>query len=163
MLEVDGCRFRNCTGEGTMRRLVLGLVGALLTAGLAGCGGSPQLPQAVERLPGKWQGQMIVYEEELQGKLPAEKIAELAAMKMDFEFRPDGTMSLSGVDQGRAYTGAGRWELVKQEGDLLTIKSTEDGNPPKDINIEFDGQDTFFIPLKTEVAELGAMRFTRLQ
>lgn len=134
----------------------------LMAAGLIGCGGS-KLPAPVERLPGSWHGQMIVYEEEVQGKLPPEKIAALSQMQMDFQFQPDGSMSLSGVDQGRAYTNAGRWEVLKQDGDLLTIKSTEQSGAVKDINIEFDGSDTFYIPVKTEVAELGAMRFTRMR
>src|SRR5262245_6149204 len=135
----------------------------VLAAGLVGCGGSAKLPAPVERLPGSWHGQMIVYEEEVQGKLPPEKIAALSQMQMDFQFQPDGAMTLSGVDQGRAYTNAGRWEVLKQDGDLLTIKSTEQSGAIKDINIEFDGSDTFFIPVKTEVAELGAMRFTRMR
>jgi hypothetical protein len=61
---------------------------------------------------------------------------------------------------------------------LLTIKSTENGKQ-KDIKIEFDGQDTFYVPISVpvqsaappgtqaaeavEVAELGAMRFTRMR
>src|SRR5688572_25065193 len=131
-------------------------------ASLLGCGGSPKLPAAAERLPGKWHGEMIVYEE-TQAQLPPDKIAALSQMRMDFEFAADGSMALSGVDQGRAYTTAGRWQVVKQEGDFLTIKSQEQAGPIKDINIEFDGADAFFIPLKTEVAELGAMRFTRMR
>ena len=139
--------------------LAFGIVAA---AGLMGCGASSP-PAAVERLPGKWHGEMIVYEDAVQGKLPPEKIAELQAMQMDFEFRPDGTMALSGAHKGQAYTTQGEWQMVKQEGDLLTIKSIEAGGGAKDINIEFDGADTFFVPLQTEVAELGAMRFTRLR
>lgn len=142
-----------------LTKLVLALP---LAAALIGCGGSPQLPAAAERLPGKWHGEMIVYEE-TQATLPPDKIAALSQMRMDFEFAADGSMALSGVDQGRAYTTAGRWQVVKQEGDLLTINSQEQTGGAKDINIEFDGADTFFIPLKTEVAELGAMRFTRMR
>ena len=135
---------------------------AVAAAGLVGCG-SPAPPAAVERLPGKWHGEMIVYEEAVQGVLPPEKIAELEQMQMDFEFRADGTMALSGAHQGQAYTTQGQWQMIKQEGDLLTIQSVEEGGGAKDINIEFDGADTFFVPLQTEVAELGAMRFTRLR
>ena len=144
-------------------RLTYTVPALLIAGGLIGCGGSAKLPAAVERLPGKWHGEMIVYEEEVQGKLPPEKIAALAQMQMDFQFQPDGSMSLSGVDQGRAYTNAGQWQMLKQEGDLLTIKSTEQSGAVKDINIEFDGADIFYIPVKTEVAELGAMRFTRMR
>jgi hypothetical protein len=144
-------------------QLTLMLPTLLLAGGLIGCGGAAKLPAPAQRLPGKWHGQMIVYDEQVQGKLPQDKIDSLSQMQMDFEFHPDGAMALSSVDQGRAYTTAGRWELVKQDGDLLTIKSTEEGQKAKDINIEFDGADTFYIPLQTEVAELGAMRFTRMR
>jgi hypothetical protein len=72
-------------------------------------------------------------------------------------------MITSGEVQGQSYSKAGHWEVVSQEGDLITIKSTEEGGQPKDVNIEFDGADTFYIPLTTEVAELGAMRFERLR
>jgi hypothetical protein len=72
-------------------------------------------------------------------------------------------------NSGAAFTTQGRWETLKQDGDLLTIKSTEQTGTQKDINIEFDGKDTFYVPVngrpapEAEVAELGAMRFTRLR
>ena len=34
---------------------------AVLAAGLIGCGGQESLPSPALRLPGRWQGQMIVY------------------------------------------------------------------------------------------------------
>lgn len=138
-----------------------------LAAGLVGCG-SAKLPPAAERLPGKWHGEMFVYEE-TQAKLPPEIVARLAQTKYDFEFRSDGTMALFGTESGQAYTSNGHWQTVKQEGDFMTIKSTEQDGKQKDIKIEFDGQDTFYIPLAApleqgaEVAELGAMRFTRMR
>ncbi len=148
-------------------RITLSVCWMALAAGFVGCGGS-KLPVPAERLPGKWHGEMIVYEE-TQSKLPAEVISKMSQTQYDFEFRPDGSMALSGVDSGRAYTSEGRWQTVKQDGDLLTIKSTEQSGKQKDINIEFDGKDTFYIPVAAplqpgaEVAELGAMRFTRLR
>jgi hypothetical protein len=135
---------------------------ALLTAGFVGCG-SNSLPPAAERLPGKWQGQMIVYEDAVQGKLTPEQISQLSQQQMGLEFAADGKMVTSAVVNGQASTASGQWEVVTQEGDLLSIKSTEQGGQSKDVNIEFDGTDTFYIPLKTEVAELGAMRFTRVR
>jgi hypothetical protein len=148
-------------------RLFWTLSALIVALGLVGCGGS-KLPPAAERLPGKWHGEMIVYEE-TQEKLPPDKIAEMAKMQWDFEFRTDGSMALSGVNSGAAFTTQGRWQTLKQEGDLLTIKSTEQTGMQKDINIEFDGKDTFYVPVngrpapEAEVAELGAMRFTRLR
>ena len=143
-------------------RTTLALSWAGLLAGLVGCGAG-SLPPAAERLPGKWQGQMIVYEDTVQGKLSPEQIAHLKDQQMGLEFATDGSMVTSAEVNGQATSSAGHWELVAQEGDLLTIKSTEQGGQTKDVNIEFDGADTFYIPLKTEVAELGAMRFTRMR
>lgn len=149
-------------------RLLVALPLVAVAAGLAGCGGSAKLPAPAERLPGKWHGEMIVYEE-TQGKLPPEKINELSQMQWDFDFRPDGSMVLSGVHQGQAYSTEGRWEPLKQDGDVLMIKSMEQSGEQKDIKIEFDGTDTFYIPVdgkpapEAAVAELGAMRFTRLR
>jgi len=148
-----------------MRNTLL-LVGSfcigLVVAGLVGCG-SGSLPPAAERLPGKWQGQMIVYEETVAGKLTPEQISQLSQQQMGLEFAADGSMVTSAEINGQATASSGRWELVSQQGDLLTIKSTEQTGRTKDINIEFDGADTFYIPLTTEVAELGAMRFTRMR
>jgi len=135
---------------------------ALLMAGLIGCGSS-SLPPAAERLPGRWQGQMIVYEDSVQGKLTPEQISHLSQQQLGLEFVADGTMVTSAEVNGRATSASGHWEVIAQDGDLLSIKSTEQGGQPKDVNIEFDGADTFYIPLKTEVAELGAMKFTRLR
>jgi hypothetical protein len=148
------------------RLLALSLVIAMF-AGFVGCG-SAKLPPAADRLPGKWHGEMFVYEE-TQAKLPAEIVDRLAKTQYDFEFRADGTMALFGSESGQAYTSDGRWETIKQDGDFMTIKSTEKDGKQKDIKIEFDGQDTFYIPLAApleqgaEVAELGAMRFTRMR
>lgn len=138
-----------------------------ITAGLVGCGSS-KLPPAAERLPGKWRGEMIVYEE-TQAKMPAEQVAALSQLQYDFEFRNDGSMVLTGTTAGHAFSTQGRWEKTKEDGDLLTIKSTEESGSQKDIQIEFDGTDIFYVPLnakpspQAEVAELGAMRFTRLR
>lgn len=139
---------------------LVGLFGLLAT--FTGCGAA-SLPPAAERLPGKWQGQMIVYEDTVQGKLTPEQIDALSRQRLGLEFATDGSMVTSAEVNGQSTNTAGRWELVTQEGDLLTIKSTEDTGQTKDVNIEFDGENTFYIPLKTEVAELGAMRFTRMR
>jgi len=148
-------------------KVVTVLSAMALAAGLVGCGSS-KLPPAAQRLSGKWRGEMIVYEE-TQAKMPAEQIAALSQLQYDFEFRPDGSMVLSGSTAGQAFSTQGRWEKTKEDGDLLTIKSIEESGTQKDIQIEFDGSDIFYVPLNAkpspaaEVAELGAMRFTRMR
>jgi hypothetical protein len=172
--QTGGCRSRLATGGidhgGFEMQRVLRATWiccfTALAAGFIGCGS--KLPSPAQRLPGKWHGQTIVYEE-TRAKIPAEIADRLAQVQYDFEFRPDGTMALSGVESGQAYSSEGRWQAIKQNGELMTIKSTEHTGKEKDINIEFDGKDTFYIPLAAplaqgaEVAELGAMRFTRLR
>ena len=143
-------------------RLAASLSLLLVAAGFVGCGGT-SLPAPVKRLPGKWHGQMIVFEEEVQGKLTPEAIAALGQSQMDYEFKPDGSMVVGVSINNKSESSAAKWELIKQEGDLLTIKSTEPGGTQKQINFEFDGTDTFYMPVKNEVAELGAFRFTRLR
>jgi len=143
-------------------RLAASLSSLLVAAGFIGCGGS-SLPAPVERLPGKWHGQMIVFEEEVQGKLTPEAIAALGQSQMDYEFKPDGSMVVGVAINNKSESSQAKWELVKQDGDLMTIKSTEPGGKQKHINFEFDGADTFYMPVKNEVAELGAFRFTRLR
>jgi hypothetical protein len=136
---------------------------AALVAGLIGCGGQAGLPSPTARLPGKWQGQMIVYEDAVAGKLTPEQITALSEQRLALDFAADGTMVTTGEVQGQSYSTPGRWQVVSEEGELLKIQSTEEGGQTKDVHIEFDGADVFYVPLKTEVAELGAMRFERLR
>jgi hypothetical protein len=135
---------------------------ALLAAGVVGCGSSAS-PPAVKRLPGKWQGAMIVYEDVVADKLNTEQIEALKQQQMGLEFAPDGTMVTSGAVNGQAFSNPGRWHVVSEEGELLSIETAEQGGKKSQVNIEFDGGDTFYIPLHTEVAELGAMKFTRVR
>jgi hypothetical protein len=149
-------------------RTLYSVIAAIVCAGFIGCGGSAKLPAPAERLPGKWHGEMIIYEE-TQGKMTADEIEKFAQMQWDFDFKNDGSMALSGMNSGAPFSTEGRWTPLNQDGDLLTIKSTEQSGGQKDIKIEFDGRDTFFIPVNVTPApdqpmvELGAMRFTRLR
>ena len=61
-------------------RLGAALSAVVVSVSLIGCGASSP-PAAVERLPGKWHGEMIVYEDAVQGKLPPEKIAETKVVR----------------------------------------------------------------------------------
>ncbi len=148
---------------------------------LGGCGGSatPAKSQAQaapevaeepakpltpeERLAGQWQGQMILDDEALK-LLPADKIEKLRGTQMGMEFRPDGKLILVGVkDDGKPYQSEGTWQLIKVEGSHVTIRSTESSGKESDAVLMFEGDDTFLLPLKTEVANLGAMHFERLR
>lgn len=144
-----------------MKRFAL-LALAVLSTIYSGCGSSSG-PVPSEKLPGRWYGRMIVDSEAVKGKLTDEQVAQLELMEMGFEFSSDGAMVLTAFQGDEPHDSLGTWEIVSQDSSLLKIRSREKGGEPKDINIEFDGDDTFYMPLKTEVAEIGAMRFERVR
>ena len=158
---------------------MLALVAGFVFAGLVGCGGDAekttsvdannasasaevQLLPLVQRLPGDWAGVMVIDEEGVKG-LPADKIEALKAMEMGVSFSPQGEMILSGYNNGQPYESKGAWQLVKENGDELTLRSIEADGTQKDIVLMFNGNDRFLMPLKTEVANLGAMQFERMR
>ena len=159
---------------------MLALVAGFVFAGLVGCGGgdsasSPAVDVTnatagaemkplplLERLPGDWAGVMVIDEAGVKG-LPADRVEALRAMQMGVSFTPQGEMILSGYNNGQPYESKGAWQLVKEEGDQLTLRSVEADGTQKDIVLMFDGNDRFLMPLKTEVANLGAMQFERMR
>jgi hypothetical protein len=132
-----------------------------LVAALSGCSGSAPAP--AQRLPGKWNGKVILTRETIGNSLRPAEIAELERMKMGMEFTADGKMILSGLNGNVPYQSQGKWQLISQEGDVLTFKSIESDGFQKDIVVVFDGKDKFTMPLKTEMANIGAMEFERLR
>jgi hypothetical protein len=148
---------------------------AALAAGwlFSGCGTSGAGPgaskaanvprSAAERIAGAWQGTMLIDDEAVAGKLTAEELARLEGLEMGMEFHPDGSLLLTGVAGDKPYTSRNQWELVREDGQEITIKSIEPSGQEKEIVLVFEGDDVFLLPMKTEVAELGAMRFERLR
>ena len=124
---------------------------------------SPALRSPGERIAGSWQGTMIVDDDAVAGKISPEKLAALDAMQVGMEFGADGSLVLTGVHEGRPYTSRNQWKLLRESGDEATILSTEPSGAEKEIVLVFEGEDVFLLPMKTEVADLGAMRFERLR
>lgn len=152
--------------------LLAGLTVCLFAAGCSTSTNSPSNgpaaaarpdPQAADRIEGAWRGAMLVNDEAVAGKLSAEQLAQLETMKMGMEFRSDGLLVLTGVHDGRPYTSRNQWKVVKQTGEEITIRSIEPSGAEKEIVLVFEGEDVFLLPVKTEVADLGAMRFERLR
>ena len=140
----------------------MGMVGGLLVlAAVTGCGESPSA--VVEQLPGTWGGEMVVNEEGVVGKLSDAQIAQLRQMRMELDFQSDGKLVLKGENNGQPYVSEAHWELVNVQGDSITIKSIEEGLEEKMIDIHFEGKNDFTMPLKTERADIGAMKFRRLR
>jgi hypothetical protein len=150
----------------------------LLTLTLAGCGGDsaaskaggsaaePRTEKTVtpeQLLEGQWQGQMVL-DAEAEKTLPAAQVEKLRAMTMGMEFQEGGKLILAGLkDDGKPYESEAAWEVVKVEEGQITIKSIETNGKETDAVLMFENDDSFLMPLKTEVANLGAMRFERLR
>ncbi|MCE9524420.1 MAG: hypothetical protein K8R36_00030 [Planctomycetales bacterium] len=139
---------------------------------LAGCGGGTADKPAArtektvtpeQLLQGQWHGQMIL-DEETEKKLPPAQVAKLKAMTMGMEFQEGGKLILAGLkDDGKPYESEAAWEVVDAKDDQITIKSIEASGKATDAVLMFESDDSFLMPLKTEVANLGAMRFERLR
>jgi hypothetical protein len=145
--------------------------GCILWLG-CGSGANPQpvaqQPAAVEQpqesldvqLEGTWHGKMIVNEEAAAGKLTPEQVQTLQGLEMDMTFRDNGMVTLVHPVEG---TSENRWDYQGLDGNKLTIKSVDASGNAKDVELFFNDANSFDIPLSTEVAELGAMRFTRVR
>lgn len=133
---------------------------AVLSAAI-GCGQSA--PPPAQRLPGKWYGKVILEKESIGNSLTPDQIANLAKMEMAIEFSKDGAMDSSGVENNVPYKTQGKWQFISQEGDVLTINAIESTGQQKPAILVFEGNDHFTIPLKTEVANIGGMKFERVR
>jgi hypothetical protein len=142
------------------RLQICGWGGVLVIGWMVGCGKAPPAP--VQNLPGAWQGTIVVNEDGVKGSLKEDEVAKLKQMKMELAFHADGRLTVKGSDGNKPYTSEAKWELVGVDGNTVTIKSTE-GSDEKVIDIRFDDKDSFTTPLKTERADLGAMKFRRLR
>jgi hypothetical protein len=139
---------------------------------LAGCGGGTAEKPAARNeksvtpeqlLQGQWQGQMVL-DEDAEKQLRPAQVAKLKAMTMGMEFQPDGKFILAGLkDDGEPYESLGAWEVVEAKDGQITIKTIEANGKATDAVLMFESDDSFLMPLKTEVANLGAMRFERLR
>ena len=132
---------------------------AVLVAAI-GCGQSA--PPPAQRLPGKWYGKVVLEKDTIGSSLTPAQIANLQKMEMAIEFTKDGVMDSSGVENNVPYKSAGKWQFVSQEGDVLNINAIEANGQQKPAVLVFEGTDHFTIPLKTEVANIGGMKFERV-
>ncbi len=152
------------------RMVFLGLFAIPLM--LAGCGGGTAEKPAArtektvtpeQLLQGQWHGQMVL-DEEIEKQLPPAQVEKLKSMTMGMEFQPDGKLILAGIkDDGKPYESQAAWKVLEVKDDQITIQSVETSGKATDAVLMFESDDSFLMPLKTEVANLGAMRFERLR
>lgn len=142
----------------------------LALAALSGCGGGSTAvtenapAETIEvDIEGTWQGQMVVNEQEAAQKLGEHQLEALRKLRMEMTFRPDGTLQLVGEMTGKSEEGENKWDLVGTDGNTLTIKVADAKGREKNMELFFLDSHSFETPLSTEVANLGAMRFTRVR
>ncbi len=93
-----------------------------------------------------------------------DQIAKLKSMTMGMEFQPGGKLILAGVKyDGKSYESEAAWEVVEASDSQITIKTIEASGKATDAALMLESDDVFLMPLQTEVANLGAMRFERLR
>jgi hypothetical protein len=114
------------------------------------------------RLIGAWHGEIQVNQSEQTKLLNDQQISELKAMTIDIDFQTDGSMKLSGTSFGKPYSSNGQWELLNENGNEVTIKSTESEDSTKEITVLFEGDNSFSMPLPGPLSRLGAMQFKRV-
>ena len=114
-------------------------------------------------LEGQWQGQMVL-DEDAEKQLRPAQVAKLKAMTLGMEFQPEGILILAGVkEDGQPYESTAAWEVIKSSDSEITIKTIEASGKATDAVLMLESDDVFLMPVKTEVANLGAMRFERLK
>ncbi len=135
-----------------------------------GCNESPQ-----QRIVGKWEGQIelkkSVVDQELkrvasdpeEQKIFEKRFDDMKSMKMHVQFNENGAMRMS-VNVGSLNRRAsGKWEIARQEGDLVVIKSTESEGAEEELRVTFEDNDSFRMDPPGPNKEIGVMRFKRLR
>src|SRR4029453_16575761 len=130
-------------GSGVSAMLSRPLLAALVltSALLAGCN-SPS-----GKLVGKWEADMSGVQSQLasSGNPLAGAMAGMMAMiKVEAEFKADGTCSIGGSVFGQSSSGAAKWRYVKSEDNVLVLMLKPDqGGDEKELRITFTDNDHF--------------------
>jgi hypothetical protein len=118
---------------------------ALAACILAGC-------NPAGKLVGKWEADFSGVQADVAdtgNPLAAMAAGMMSSVKLQSEFKSDGTCSVTGSFFGQANTTSGKWRYVKSDGDTLVLMVTMDGvaggksAPEKELRIKFIDHDTF--------------------
>ena len=116
------------------------------------------------RIVGYWRGNVDLDKKDVEDmKLTDAQFDAIAKMQMSVEFREDGTMRLAGTTQGQPDESLGKWKLLQDGKKNVTIRSSEDDGPTKELELTFEGDDAFSMPLPGPLERMGAMHFRRLR
>jgi hypothetical protein len=121
-------------------RLPLALL-TLAVALLSGCN-SP-----TAKLIGKWEADMSGVQSQIESSgnpLAGALAGMLSMVKVEAEFRGDGTCSIGGSVLGQSNSAAARWRYVKSEGNVLVLQITPEKNgQEQELRITFVDNDHF--------------------
>ena len=116
------------------------LAGLVLTAALlAGC--SP-----AGKLVGKWEADMSQVQAQIEksgNPLAGALAGMLAMMKVEAEFKADGTCTIGGSVLGQSGSNSGTWRYVKSEGSVLVLMVKGSGAEEKELRLNFVDNDHF--------------------
>lgn len=121
-----------------------------------------QAQDAAKKLVGKWEAKLEVDEEKLKkvltdSGLPVEQLdmilpqvkAQFANAKITMEFMAEGKAKFKteGIPQASEEQD-GKWEILKEDGDSVVIKTLDKGGKAEESTIKFDGNDKFTLSAK---------------
>lgn len=157
-----------------MQRTILLLALSTGLAACVGCSGDAadvpasvsQAPQsAQETLIGRWDGTFQLNEQAAAEELDAETISTLKSIRMSVEFKGDGNMNMAATMQTSEgpleNQSAGQWEIVSEQGDQVTIRSTEPNAEPEDIHVRIADANTLLMSPPQGQSHIGVIRFQR--
>jgi hypothetical protein len=116
------------------------LAGLVLTAALlTGC--SP-----AGKLVGKWEADMSGVQSQIEksGNPLAGALAGMMSMlKVEAEFKADGTCTIGGSVLGQSGSNSGTWRYVKTDGSVLVVMVKGNGAEEKELRLNFVDNDHF--------------------
>ncbi|HAY81299.1 MAG TPA: hypothetical protein DCY79_15960 [Planctomycetaceae bacterium] len=139
--------------------LPLKLLALGVMTGAVGCNQTASSPE--QRLLGKWQGTLQIDGDLASDTLTPEQITAIQGATMLVEFQNNGKLNL-GVT-GQPAQASGTWELLSADENCITIVSTEADGKSTDLELHFQEDNVFSMPLPGPLAKAGLMEFRRLR
>lgn len=122
-----------------LSRLVLAVL-AIAACGLTGC-------NPAGKLVGKWEADLSGIKSEVAdagNPLAAMAATMMSSVKLQSEFKTDGTCTVTGSFFEQANTTDGKWRYEKSEGDTLVLMVTMgSGTKERELKVRFIDYDTF--------------------
>lgn len=99
------------------------LFAVVLLALCAGCGSNP-----TAKLVGKWEAEIAPPADDASSFAERLQSAFAALLKINLDFRPDGTLTFAMSVPGHDQVSEGTWKYLKSEGDTLVLEVVRDNS-----------------------------------